>query len=119
AHSRVVDVAYAVPEEVAARRLNEQRPLTDAEPRPRIEAPERRLALDSPHADLVSGRLHFREGRPLLPAPADVLTLVVADKASSGRRRALCVLHSAGLADVAIQRSAKCLQVICSAHRDP
>jgi len=99
-HRLLVDVADTVPEEVAARRLNEQSALADPEARPRVDAPQRLLSLDLAQAVLVAACLHLVERRPLLPSPADVLTLVVADQAPFGGRRALSVLHSAGLTDV-------------------
>src|SRR2546425_563184 len=102
-HRLLVDVADAVPEKVAGCRLHEQSALADPEPRPRVDAPKGLLALDLAQAVPVSARFHLFERCPLLPSPADVLALVVADQATFGRSRTQSVLHSAGLADVTFQ----------------
>src|SRR2546426_12257587 len=103
-HRLPVDVADAVPEKIAGRRLHKQTALADPEPRPRVDAPKGLLALDLAQAVPVSARFHLFERCPLLPSPADVLALVAADQATFGRSRTQSVLHSAGLADVAVQR---------------
>src|SRR5438093_750090 len=99
-HRLLVDVADAVPEEVAAPCLHEEGALADPEARPGVDAPKGLLPLDLAQAVPVSAPFHLFERRPLLSSPADVLALVVADQAPFGGRRALSVLHSAGLTDV-------------------
>src|SRR5213593_3324428 len=99
-HRLPVDVADAVPEKIAGRRLHKQSALADPEPRPRVDAPKGLLALGLAQAVPVSARFHLFERCPLLSSPADVLALVVADQAPFGGRRTLSVLHSAGLTDV-------------------
>src|SRR5213593_3052934 len=103
-HRLPVDVADAVPEKIAGRRLHKQSALADPEPRPRVDAPKGLLALDLAQAVPVSARFHLFARCPLLPSPAAVLALVAADQATSGRSRAFSVMHPAGLADGAVKR---------------
>jgi hypothetical protein len=93
---RVVDQRDAIPEDVAAGGLNEQGPLADAELR--LSADSGQVWLFRPDLVHVIGS-QLVESRPLLTAPADVLTLVLADGTALGRGRALCVLGAAGRAN--------------------
>ena len=86
----------AVPEHVAARRLDEQRALADAEARLHADAGEARLLL----ADVgVVPRAHVVVRDPLLALLGDVLPLVGADRTVGGRLVGLGELRAAGLAE--------------------
>src|SRR2546426_10350604 len=102
-HRLPVDVADAVPEKIAGRRLHKQSALADPEPRPRVDAPKGLLALDLAQAVPLSAPFHLFERCPLLPSPADALALGVADQATFGRSPTQSGLHSADLAGVTFQ----------------
>src|SRR5207253_1045402 len=93
-----VDVTEAVPEEVAAGRSHEQRALADADRGLRTNANEPRLELAQ--LDAVALCSELVERRPGLATLAHVLSLVLADRATHGHRRAGRLLHPAGEADV-------------------
>jgi len=82
----VVEERDAVPEDVSARRLDEERALADREVRSRADARQPRLLLADVGAVVAPELL---ECRPLLAGPADVLALVLADGTA---RRWLCAL---------------------------
>ena len=102
-HSGVIDVPDAVPEEVAARRSQEQRALPDAEQR--FDAHTSEVGFEVAQHDAVTGRAEVSQRRPLLPALAHVLTLVLADRAPLWPRVRRFLLYSAGHADVRSARS--------------
>src|SRR4029079_1036731 len=82
-HRRVIDVPDAIPEEVAVRRLHEERPLADPDGRRDADAEEPRLLLA--HLDAMPARRELLQRGPRLPAAAHVLALVFAD--GTGARR--------------------------------
>src|SRR6266567_3128471 len=96
-HRRIVDQADAVPHDVAHGRLRDQRALADRHLWPCRDLKEARLeVLDDVPPTL---RHQLLEGGPLLAIPADVLPLVLADRAVLRRRLARRVLHAARAAD--------------------
>src|SRR5213593_819008 len=96
--ARSVDVAEAIPQEIAAGRTHEQRALADADRGLRSDAGQPRFQLAQ--LDAVTLRRELVECRPRLAALAHVLTLVLADRTALGRGRAGRLLHAAGQADV-------------------
>ena len=86
----------AVPEHVAGLRLQQQRPLVDGERRLHADAGDP-LALLGEFLRVRPGEVFER--RPILPGPADVLPVVVADRATRRRRLAVRKLRPALLAD--------------------
>jgi len=98
----VVEQRDAVPEDVPARSLDEERALADREARRRADADQARLLLPDVRA-MVAPKVIER--RPPLPVPADVLALVLADRAARRRLCALRELASARDADEVRQLS--------------
>src|SRR5690606_4461429 len=97
-HRPVVDQGDAVPEQVAAGRTHQQRALADREARLGTD-PEQAFGL---RLDAVAVRAAQRlERGPLLPAAADVLALVLADRAAVGLARRVGELGATGDADEA------------------
>src|SRR5439155_1739826 len=94
----VIDVADAVPEDVAVRRPHKQGALPDPERRRHADSDESRLELAQLDPVLHQPKL-FHRG-PGLAALAHVLPLVLADGAMLRRRLARGLLHRAGRADV-------------------
>src|SRR5207244_9844761 len=95
----------AGPEDVAARRLDEERALADRKARLAADSDEARSLL----ADLrAMGAAELVEGRPLLALPPDVLPLVLADRAARRRLVALRELAAAGRADESRHRQGLC-----------
>jgi len=94
----VVEERDAVPEDVAARarRLDEERALADREARLAADPDETRRLLANLGAVVSPERL---ERRPPLTVAADVLPLVLADRAARRRLGALGELAPAGGAD--------------------
>jgi len=90
----VVDVGDHVPEHVSAGRGDQERALADRGRRDRADAGDAGTFRLDPAR--VPGRAQLGQGRPLLAVPADVLALVLADRAA---RAGLPVLDSAGTAD--------------------
>ena len=88
----VIEKRYAVPENVAVRRAHEQRPLTDPECWLEANADQVRF-LGAQLGGAIVGQV--RGGGPLLAVPADGLAFVLADRAVSGRRVGVGVLHGA------------------------
>src|SRR2546421_395133 len=81
-HDVAVDQADAVPQHVAVGRGNQQRARPDAERWLRADPDQPEVVAD---VVTVSLRSHLLQRRPLLPLPADVLALVLADRAALGR----------------------------------
>src|SRR3979490_3533170 len=81
-----VDVAEAVPEEIARGRSHEQRTLADPDGRLRTGAGQARLQLAQ--LDAVTTGREVLQRRPRLAALAHVLALVFADRPALRRRRA-------------------------------
>ena len=90
----VDEVCDHVPEHVAARRADQQRPLADSCGGLRADPDDTGAFFLDPAP--VPGCLEFRQRSPLLAVPADVLALVQADRAILAGSR---VLHPAGPAD--------------------
>src|SRR6267378_7686558 len=88
-----VDVAEAVPEQVARGRSHEQRTLADPDGGLRADADEARLELAQ--LDCVTSGRELVEGRPRLAALPHVLALVFADRTALGRGPAGRLLHAA------------------------
>src|SRR5262249_9151460 len=109
----LVEKALAVPKHVAGRRLHQQGALADGEAGDGADAGEAGLLLAQ--VVLVALRRHLLERGPLLAPPADVLALVLADRAGGRRRVAGGDLAAAGPADVRRHRS---LPSRCDAARD-
>src|SRR3546814_14939334 len=92
-HGVVIDQRDAVPQQVAARRTHQQRALADR---------EAWLGADAEPAfglrfDAVAMRVAQRfERGPLLPAAADVLAIVLADRATVRLARTVRELRAAG-----------------------
>ncbi len=93
---RVIQQRHAVPQDVAARRAHQQRPLPDREGGLHSDADQVGLLLADHRRALGADLGH---GGPLLAAPADVLPLVQADGAAAGRLLGVGVLDGAGPAD--------------------
>src|SRR5262249_25631511 len=90
----IVDVSDHVPQHVSRTCTNEQGAWADRGGRFRANAGNpRALILD---AALMAGLGKCRERGPLLPAPADVLSLIKADRAILAR---FAILNPAGQAD--------------------
>src|SRR2546428_11146154 len=89
-HRLLVDVADAVPEKIAGRRLHKQSALADPEPRPRVDAPKGLLALDLAQAVPAFALFNIFQSCALLPPPAVVLALVAADQSTFGWGRVFC-----------------------------
>jgi hypothetical protein len=98
----VVEQRDAVPEDVPARCLDEEGALPDREARRRADANQARPLLPDVRA-MVAAKIVER--RPPLAVPADVLSLVLADRAARRRLRALRELTSARDADEVRQLS--------------
>src|SRR3546814_9589746 len=95
-HGVVVDQRDAVPQQVDARRTHQQRVLADRETRFGSDT-KQALGL---RLDTVAVRVAQRfERGPLLPAAADVLALVFADRAALGFSGAFAELGAAGGTD--------------------
>src|SRR3546814_17274172 len=95
-HGVVIDQRDAVPQQVAARRTHQQRALADREAWLGADA-EQAFGL---RFDAVAMRVAQRfERGPLLPAAADVLALVLADRTTVRLARAIDKLGPAGGAD--------------------
>lgn len=78
-----INVAGAVPEQIAARRAHEQCALTDGDGWRHADAVK--VALELADLDAMTRRGEFVERRPLLTALPHVLPLVLADQAVRGR----------------------------------
>lgn len=78
----VVDVAEAVPEEIAAVRADEESTLADAERGLYPDAGQVRFEVAQ--LDALPLRAELVERRPQLPTLANVLALVLADRAAVG-----------------------------------
>src|SRR6266542_1752688 len=79
-HGGVVEVARAVPEHVAGLGLDQEGALADRQRRGHADAGETGLQLAKLRAEALGGQ--FLQGGPLLALPADVLALVLADRAA-------------------------------------
>src|SRR5207244_2576647 len=88
----------AVPQHVAGRRLHQQGALADGEAGDGADAGEAGLLLTQ--FVLIALRRHLLERGPLLAAPADVLALVLTDRATRRWRLAGGELDAAGHTDV-------------------
>lgn len=100
-HRRVVERGDAIPQNIAVRRAQEERMLTDGECRRRADADDVLVVL----AKAVAVALPQRRKRgPGLPTRRHVLPLFVTDDAMSGRAFALRILRAAGGADEARHR---------------
>src|SRR5262245_35288617 len=94
---RIVDHRHAVPQQIASGRPDQQRPLADRERRLRSHAQQVHLGA---HLVVVLLAQAVKRG-PALPGPADVLPLVLADRASIRLVLARRELHATGGADEA------------------
>src|SRR5260370_10870773 len=106
--SLVIEVSEAVPEEVAGRRLDQQRSLADADRRIATNPGQSRLEVAN--LDPVAFAVKLGQSGPALALGWNVLALVIADRAVHRRTVTWRLLHATRAADIRIHSLAPTIQ---------